>query len=109
MDTNNWENNLEQDRQCRYKGNIEALLCNCRYHGKAVSVAFSECVSVFFVIQLQCACPLLSSVAGLALSYFSKLSYNGTIFGKNKIIELKICVLIFCTTFVLNISHSKKN
>ena len=89
MDTNNLENNLEQDSHCRYKGNIEVLLCNCCYLGKAVSVAFSECVSVFFVIQLQCACPLLSSVAGLALPYFSKLSYNGTIFGKTKLLNLK--------------------
>jgi len=103
MDTNNLENNLEQDRQCRFKGNIEALLCNCCYCGIAVSVAFSECVSVFFVIQLamHVHCIILSSVANLALPYFSTLSYNGMIFGKKKkIIELKICVLIFCTTSV---------
>jgi hypothetical protein len=33
---------------------------------------------------------------------------NGTIFGKN-VIEYKMCVLIFSTTFIWNISHSKKN
>jgi len=33
---------------------------------------------------------------------------NGTIFGK-KVIEYKLCVLIFSTTFVWNTSHSKKN
>ena len=33
---------------------------------------------------------------------------KGTIFGNN-LIEHKICVLILSTTFVPNISHSKKN
>jgi hypothetical protein len=30
------------------------------------------------------------------------------IFEKRKVTEHKMCVLIFCTTFVWNISHSKK-
>ena len=34
---------------------------------------------------------------------------NNTIFEKKKIIERKICVLIFCTTCVWKISHSKKS
>jgi hypothetical protein len=33
---------------------------------------------------------------------------NATIFGKD-LIKRKMCVLIFCTSFVGNISHSKKN
>jgi len=33
---------------------------------------------------------------------------NGMIFEKRKVIESKVCVLIFSTRFVLNISHSKK-
>jgi len=37
-----------------------------------------------------------------------KLSHKRHDFGK-KVTEHKMCVLIFCTTFVWNISHSKKN
>jgi hypothetical protein len=51
---------------------------------------------------------VLSVVASLAPPHISTLSQNGTIFGK-KYIEHKMCVLIFSTTFLSNISHSKKN
>ena len=43
------------------------------------------------------------------LPYFSTLLINGTVFGKKKVIERKICVLIFCKTFVRNVSHSENN
>jgi hypothetical protein len=46
-------------------------------------------------------------VASLAPPYFSTLSHKDTIFGK-KVTEHKMCVLIFSTTFVSNISHSNK-
>jgi len=39
---------------------------------------------------------------------FTHSFINSKIFGK-KVIEYKMCVLIFSTTFVGNISHSKKN
>jgi len=42
-----------------------------------------------------------------ALSYFSTLSHKRNDF-REKVIERKICVLIFSTTFVSNISHSMK-
>jgi hypothetical protein len=51
---------------------------------------------------------LLSSVACPALPYFSTLFYKQHDFQKN-VIEHKICVLVFPTTFVWNISHPKKN
>jgi hypothetical protein len=38
---------------------------------------------------------------------FQHYLINGTIFGS--VTEHKMCVLIFSTTFVWNISHSKKN
>ena len=40
--------------------------------------------------------------------YFSTLSHKRHDF-KKIVTEHKVCVLIFCTTFVWNISHSKKN
>ena len=39
---------------------------------------------------------------------FPNYLINGTILEK-KVTEHKMCVLIFCTTFVWNISHSKEN
>jgi len=51
---------------------------------------------------------LLSSVACLALQYIFTVYHKRHNFGK-KAIEHKICVLIFSTNFVWNISHSKKN
>jgi hypothetical protein len=51
---------------------------------------------------------ILSSVASLALPYFSTLTHKWHDFQKN-ITEHTMCVLIFSTTFIWNISHSKKN
>jgi len=51
---------------------------------------------------------IMSSVVSLALPYFSTLSHKWHNFW-NKVTENKICVFIFSTSFVWNISHSKKN
>ena len=57
---------------------------------------------------MQCACTILSSVACPALQYFSTLSHKGYDF-RGGIIEHKICFDFLLTTFVRNISHSRKN
>jgi len=60
---------------------------------------------------MQCAGAILSNVACPALQYFLKhFVIIGTILEKKKkVTEHKMCVLIFCTSFVSNVSHSKKN
>ena len=50
----------------------------------------------------------LPSVACPAVPYFSTLSHKQHDYRK-KNIEHKVCVLIFSTTFVRNISYTKKN
>ena len=57
---------------------------------------------------MQWACAILYSVACLNLPIFPHYLINGTIFEKKRDIENEI-VLIFSTTFVGIISHSKKN
>jgi hypothetical protein len=56
--------------------NIEAPSCSHCCIGKSINVRHSECVFVALVTQhaMQCACALLSSVAGPAVHYFSTLS-----------------------------------
>jgi hypothetical protein len=93
-----------------YKRNIKARsrnYCCCR---KAISITYSVCVSVTLVIQhaQRMRRIILSSVSCLALPYFSTLSHKRHDFWE-KVIEYKMCVLIFSTPFICNISHSNKN
>jgi hypothetical protein len=57
---------------------------------------------------MQCTCVILSSAACPFVQYISTLSHNRQDFRKI-FIEHVLCVLIFSTNFVWNISHSKKN
>jgi len=51
---------------------------------------------------------ILSSAACLTVRYFSTLTRKWQDFGEN-IIEHKMCVFIFSTTFVWNTFNSKRN
>jgi len=73
------------------------------------------CVGVFVFVFVcvcvcvcVCECVILSSVACPARLYFSKLFHKRKDFRK-KVIDYKMCVYIFSTTFVWNISHSNKS
>jgi hypothetical protein len=92
-----------------YERNIEVRSSNHCCRGKAVSIIYSECAFVALEIQhaKRTRRIILSSVFYLALQLLPHYLKSGTIFGK-KVIEHKMCVLIFITTFVLHISHYKK-
>ena len=67
------------------------------------------CVSLFIQYAVRMRRVILSSVASLALQYFSTLSHKRYDFRKKKVTEHKVCVYIFSRSFVWNISHSKNN
>jgi hypothetical protein len=56
---------------------------------------------------MQCSWTILSTTACSALQYFPTLSHKWHDFLK-KVTENTMCVLIFSTTFIWNISHFKK-
>ena len=101
------------------KPTIQAMYVQCstearsRKHccrGKAWSITYSEFVSLVSVIQhaTRMRHIIFTSVTCLAIPYFSTLSHKRHDFRKKKILNIK-CVLIFYTTFIGNISHSKLN
>ena len=87
------------------KRNTEARSRNYCCRGKAVSVKYYLCVSVF--LNFVCAVLYLPSVACLVRPRFSTLSHKRHDFRGKKLNEHKMCVLIFATTLVWNISSSK--
>jgi hypothetical protein len=93
-----------RDRQWTYKRNNEARSRNHCCCGKAISITYSECLCVCVALVIQHAkrmCGIiLSSVAWLALPYFSH------IISKWHDFRAKAC-FDFLYNFVRNISHSK--
>ena len=77
--------------------------------GKAIIIIYSECVSVALLSNMQCACGIFFSVACPALQCFSTVSHKQHHFRLKKVVGHEMRVLIFFTTFVRNIYHSKNN
>jgi hypothetical protein len=106
---NCWTRNdtrVEQGRQCTYKLNIEVHSSNHYCSVKATSITYSECESVALGIQREMRMRRIA-ICGLPGSIICLHHLiNGTIFKKQ--MSTKMCVLIFCTTFVWNIFHYDK-
>ena len=85
--------------------NIEARSCNDCCSGQAISIPYSVCV--FVVLGIQHAMRIrMSSAACPAVQIFSTLSHKRQDLKKKN--TQNVC-FDFSTTFVWNISHSKKN
>jgi hypothetical protein len=73
---------FKKDRQCRYKSNIEVRSLNHCFRGNAISITYSECVSVALVTQ-HAKCMLRILICGLLGSkILPNYLVNVTIFGK---------------------------
>jgi hypothetical protein len=73
----------------------------CR--GEAISITYSECVSVVLVIEhaKRMRRIILSCGACLAVPHFSHHLIHGANFEKNKVIEHKMRVLSFSASFLI--------
>ena len=89
---------------------IKAHSCKSCCNGKAISTAYSECVIVALGIENARRMRHIF-ICGLPTStpFFHIISYMARFSGGKKVIENKMCILIFAPTSVRNISHSKKN
>jgi hypothetical protein len=67
-----WQKYLKQDRQCTNKCNTEVCSQNYCWCGKVISITYSECVFIYFVVQnaKHLHFIILGSMACLALLYF---------------------------------------
>jgi len=89
--------------------NIEAHSWDYWFRGKSLSIAYSECVFVALVIRhaMRMRHIVICGVSGCTIfSHF--ISSKGAIL-KKEVMEHKMCVLIFYTTFARHVSIAKKN
>jgi hypothetical protein len=95
----------EVDCASNRKVNMQERSRNHCCYGKAITVTYTECVSVALINQhaKRMRHIILSYVACLAVPYFSTLSHKRHDFGKI-FTEHEKCVLIFSTTFLWHFS-----
>jgi hypothetical protein len=94
-----------------YKRNTEERSRHQTCHRKSIGIPYSECVSVALLMKHSRLTPriILSSVACLAVPYFSTLFHTQHDFRGEKFIDIKVRVLIFSTTFVSKTFFPRRN
>jgi hypothetical protein len=90
------------------KRNSETHTFNLCCPRETVSIMYPWCVFVALPLQHVMHIRHIAFCRLPRLQYFPTLCHKHHNFCK-KVTETKMCVVIFCTTFVWNISHSKKN
>jgi hypothetical protein len=98
---------LKQDSRCTYNVTLRRVRATIVAEEKQCYCICWVCVCSLRYL-MQCACAILSSVACPSPQYFPTLSHKRRDF-RIKVTGHKMCVLIFSTALVRNISHSKKN
>ena len=99
----------EQDKQCTYNVTLRRVRATIVVVEKQwVLHILSVCISSLSYPARNAHAPYCHLWPAPLYKVFPHYLINGTIFEK-KNTEYKMCVLIFSTTFVWNISHSKKN
>jgi hypothetical protein len=106
------EAKLRQDRQSTYKRNIYARSRNHCCCEKVTSITHSVCVCVYpSYPACKAHAPYYIFICGLSVStiLFNLIPQTARFSrgGGGGVNEHKLCILIFSTTFVWNISHSK--
>jgi len=100
---------VTREAQCTYNVTLRDVRVTTVAVGNNKKVfLFWVCVSGLRYPACKCSCAMLSSVACPALQYLSTLSHKSCDFWKVKYYWTQ-SDLIFSTTFVWNISHSKTN
>ena len=89
-----------KDRKCTYESNTKGRSRNHCFRLKAISITYSECLSVALFIQhaQRMHRVLLPSVVCLTLPYFFHIISLTARFSDKTVIEHKMCALIFSTT-----------
>ena len=103
---------LDRQLTTTYRRNIEARTPDHCCRRKTISVTYCECVCVrvrvfacvALISNMPSACAVLSLCGFSGCTIFFHITYliTSTIFGK-KVIEHKVCVLIFSTSYMWNI------
>jgi hypothetical protein len=97
----NIDTTWKQERQCTDKCKIQARSISHSFVMQMHSRVYPKC-------KAHIPCPIVICVLSGSTILFPHYLINVTIFEKKKLLNIK-CVLIYSTTFVENISHSKKN
>ena len=107
------EHSHSQNRQCTCNITLQCVHKTVvavvkQFVLRIMSVCLCSCLS-FLAWKSRLLCHIiLASVASLTSPYFSIYLINGTVLGGGEVIEHKMCILTFSTTFVSSTSHSEK-